>query len=96
MSEDSPVDPSFAELLDTDLTGESTVGLVKDVLGGDTNLLIGDFAGKEEVKGGRRDDNLGGGVQGGGVEVLDDGGSALGITVPEIESLAIPACYVKV
>jgi hypothetical protein len=60
VSEDGPVDVGLTELLHTDLTGESTVGLVEDVLGRDTDLLVGNLAGEKEVESGRRDNDLGG------------------------------------
>lgn len=83
VTDDGPVDLGVAQLLDGDLTGEGTVGLVEDVLGGDTDLGVGQLAGQGEVEGGGRDDDLGGLVQLGGVEVVDDGGDALGSAVPE-------------
>lgn len=83
MTDDGPVDLGVAQLLDGDLTGEGTVGLVEDVLGGDTDLGVGQLAGQGEVEGGGRDDDLGGLVQLGGVEVVDDGGDALGSAVPD-------------
>lgn len=85
MSEDGPVDVGLTELLNTDFTRESTVGPVEDILSRDTDLPVCDFTGEEEVEGRRGDDDLGGGVERGGVEVLDDGGSALSIAVPIIE-----------
>ena len=83
VTDDGPVDLGVAQLLDGDLTGEGTVGLVEDVLGGDTDLGVGQLAGQGEVEGGGRDDDLGGLVQLGGVEVVDDGGDALGSAVPD-------------
>lgn len=82
MTNDGPVDLDITELLNTDLTGESTIGLVEDVLGGDADLLAGGLAGGEQVEGGGRDNHLGGLVQLGGIEVLDDGGNAVRSTVP--------------
>lgn len=63
VADDSPVDLGVAELLNRDLTGESTIGLVVDVLGGDANLGVGEAAGEGEVDGGGRDDDLGVGVE---------------------------------
>ena len=82
MADDNPVDAGILQLLDTDLTGESTVGLVEDVLGSNTDLGVGQAAGEGEVQSGRRDDNLGGGIELSVVEVLDDVGDALDNTVP--------------
>ena len=82
VSNDGPVDLSIPELLNTNFTSESTVGLVEDVLSGNTNLLIGDLAGKGQVESGRGDDNLGGGVELSRVEVVDDGGDTVSTTVP--------------
>jgi hypothetical protein len=82
VADDSPVDLGVAELLNADLTGESTVGLVVDVLGGDANLGVGQAAGEGEVDGRGGDDDLGVGVKLGGVEVLHDVGDALLNTVP--------------
>lgn len=82
MADDSPVDVGVLELLDGDLTGESTVGLVEDILGGNANLGVGELAGQGEVQSRGRDDDLGGGVELGVVEVLNDAGDALLHTVP--------------
>ena len=85
VANDGPVDLSIAELLDTDFTGESTIGLVEDVLGGHADLVASSLAGREQVEGGGRDDDLGGGVQAGSIEVVDDGGNAVRSTVPVVE-----------
>ena len=82
VSNDGPVDLSIPELLNTNFTSESTVGLVEDVLSSNTDLLIGDLAGKGQVESGRGDDNLGGGVELSRVEVVDDGGDTVSTTVP--------------
>lgn len=63
VADDSPVDLGVAELLNRYLAGESTIGLVVDVLGGDANLGVGEAAGEGEVDGGGRDDDLGVGVE---------------------------------
>ena len=82
VSNDGPVDLSIPELLNTNFTSESTVGLVEDVLSSNTDLLIGDLAGKGQVESGRGDDNLGGGVELSRVEVVDDGFDTVSTTVP--------------
>lgn len=82
VANDNPVDVGVGKLLNGDLTGEGTVGLVEDVLGGNTDLGVGELAGQSEVQSRRRDDDLGVGVELGGVEVLDDAGDALLHTVP--------------
>lgn len=82
MANDDPVDLGVLELLDTDLTGESTVGLVVDVLGSNADLGVGQAAGEGEVQGRRRDDDLGAVVELGGVEVVHDAGDAISNTVP--------------
>lgn len=82
VADDSPVNLGIAELLNADLSGESTVGLVVDVLGGNTDLGVGKLAGQSEVDGGGRDDDLGAVVELGGIEVLHDVGDALSNTVP--------------
>lgn len=82
MPNESPVDLEVLELLDADLTGESTVGPVEDVLGSDADVVVGDLAGERQVRSGRGDDDLGVGVELGRVEVVDDGGDAVGNTVP--------------
>jgi hypothetical protein len=58
VSEDGPVDVEVLELRDRDLAGESTVGLVEDVLGGDLNLLAEGLADEREVESGRRNNDL--------------------------------------
>ena len=82
VSNDGPVDLGIPELLNANFTSESTVGLVEDVLSGNTDLLIGDLAGKGQVESGRGDDNLGGGVELSRVEVVDDGFDTVSTTVP--------------
>lgn len=82
VADDSPVDLSIAELLNADLSGESTAGLVEDVLGSNADLGVGELAGQSEVESGGRDDDLGAGVEVGGVKVLHNVGDALGNTVP--------------
>ena len=84
VADQGPVDLGVLQLLDADLTGESTVGLVEDVLGGDANLGVGELAGQSKVEGGRGDDDLSGVIELGGVEVLHDVGDALNNTVPVI------------
>lgn len=82
VTNDNPVDLGVTELLNADLTGESTVGLVEDVLGSNADLGVGQAAGEGEVEGGRGDDDLGIRVELGGIEVLHDAGDALLHTVP--------------
>lgn len=84
MSDNSPVNLSILELLNADFAGESTVGLVEDVLGGNANLGVGSLAGKEEVEGRGGDDDLDGRVELGLIEVLNDGGDGVSDTVPII------------
>ena len=82
VANDNPVNLGVLQLLDADLAGESTVGLVEDVLGSDADLGVGQAAGEGEVEGRGRDDDLGVGVELGGVEVIHDVGDALSNTVP--------------
>jgi len=82
VADDSPVDLGVAELLNANLTGESTVGLVVDILSGHADLGVGQAAGEGEIEGGGRDDDLSVGVELGGVEVLHDVGDALLRAVP--------------
>jgi hypothetical protein len=58
VTEDGPCDAAVLELLGRDLTGESTVGLVVDVLGGDLKTLAEVLAGKEEVESRGSNDDL--------------------------------------
>jgi hypothetical protein len=82
VADDSPVNLVITELLNADLSSESTVGLVVDVLGSNTDLGVGELAGQSEVDGGGRDDDLGAVVELSGIEVLHDFGDALSNTVP--------------
>lgn len=82
VADEGPVDVGVLELLDADLAGERAIGLVEDVLGGNADLVVGELAGEREVEGGRGDDDLGGGVELGGIEVVDDALDALGRAVP--------------
>jgi hypothetical protein len=58
VAEDSPVDGEVLQLLNRDLTGESTVGLVVDVLGGDLDVVLDVVADEREVESRRGDDDL--------------------------------------
>lgn len=59
VAQDGPVDVGVLELLDGDLTGEGTVGLVVDVLGSDLDgLLLQVLTDGQEVEGGRSNDGL--------------------------------------
>ncbi|KAF3384421.1 hypothetical protein F1880_002457 [Penicillium rolfsii] len=84
VTNDDPVNLGVLQLLDADLAGESTVGLVEDVLSSNADLGVGQAAGESEVEGGGRDDYLGGRVELGGIEVLHDVGDAVSNTVPVI------------
>lgn len=88
VADDSPVDLSILQLLNADLSGEGTVGLVVDVLGGNADLGVGELAGQGEVEGGGRDDDLSGVIELGGIEVVHDVSDALGNTVPARRSIA--------
>lgn len=82
VSKDGPVDLEILELLNADFTSECAVGLVEDVLSSNTELRVGELASERQVEGGRGDDDLGVGVELGGVEVVDDGGDTVSNTVP--------------
>jgi hypothetical protein len=45
-------------LINTDLTSESSVGLVKNILCGDLDALSGMFTGEEEIEGWGSDNDL--------------------------------------
>jgi hypothetical protein len=83
VSDKSPGDLDILELVDADLTSESTVGPVEDVLSRDGNVGVRELAGEVQVEERRGNDNLRGGVELGGVEVVDDGLDGLGSTVPD-------------
>jgi hypothetical protein len=57
VTDKGPCDTAVLQLLGRDLTGESTAGLVVDVLSGDLNTLAEVLAGKEKVesRGGNND-----------------------------------------
>ena len=82
MSSKSPAHPGILQLRDTEFAGVSTIGLVVDVLGGNFNVVLGQFPYEQEVQGRRRDNNLGVGVELGGVEVVDDGLDAVNGAIP--------------
>lgn len=84
VTNDNPVNLGVLQLLNANLAGESTVGLVEDVLGSNADLGVGKAAGEGEVEGGGRDDDLGGRVELGRVEVVHDAGDALSNTVPNM------------
>jgi hypothetical protein len=58
VANEGPGDVAVLELLGRDLAGESTVGLVEDVLCGDFKALAEVLACEEEVERGRCDDDL--------------------------------------
>lgn len=58
VAENDPVDVAVLELGDGDLAGESTVGLVEDVLGGDLDVLAEGLTDEREVDGRRRYNDL--------------------------------------
>lgn len=58
VAEDGPVDLAVEELRDGQLAGEGAVGLVKDVLGSDTNLGAQGVADEDQVDGAGGDDDL--------------------------------------
>lgn len=82
MSNESPVDVGVLELINANLSGESAIGLVEDILSSNAELLVGELAGEGEVEGRRRDDDLGGGIELSGVEVVNDGLDGLSRAVP--------------
>ena len=51
MPEESPGDVAVSELVNGNLAGEGTIGLVEDVLGCDFDAGIEVLAGEEEVEG---------------------------------------------
>jgi len=53
-----PLDRAVLQLRHTDLAGESSVGLVKNILCADFNLFTEVFTGEEEIEEGRGNDNL--------------------------------------
>ena len=58
VTDEGPCDTAVLQLLGRDLTGESTVGLVVDVLGGDLDTLAEVLAGKEKVESRRSNNDL--------------------------------------
>lgn len=50
MTNERPGYAGLLQLFHTDLAGESAVGLVEDVLGGNFNALAEVFAGEKEVE----------------------------------------------
>lgn len=88
MSNKSPINLRVLELLHAQFTSESAAGLVVDVLGRDGDRRVGEFAGECEVDGGRGNDDLGGGVALGVVNVGDDGLDGVGDSVPTLSCLA--------
>jgi hypothetical protein len=82
VSHNSPINLGILELLHAQFTGKSAVGLVVDVLRRHGDRGVGEFAGKCEVDGRRGDDDLGGRVALGVVDVGDDGFDGVGDSVP--------------
>lgn len=58
VAQDGPVDAAVLELRDGDFAGESAIGLVVDVLGGNFEALAEVLADEEEMQVRRRDDDL--------------------------------------
>ena len=82
MAGQSPLDLGILKLRDTEFTGVGTVRLVEDILGRNSNVVVGQLAGQQEVNRGRGDDNLGVGVEFGRIEVLDNAGDTIYGTIP--------------
>lgn len=82
MTNKSPVDVDVLELVNANLASESAIGLVEDILSSNAELLVGELAGEGEVEGRRGDDDLSGGVELSGVEIVNDGLDALNRAVP--------------
>lgn len=87
MSDNGPVNLGILELLHAQFTGESTVGLIVDILGCDRDRRVGEFAGECEVDGGRGNDDLSGGIALGIVDVGDDGLDGVSDSVPVVDKL---------
>jgi hypothetical protein len=64
------------------LAREGSIGLVEDILRRERDAGVGDAVGELQVDGRRGDDDFGGGVEFGAIEVLDYSGDGLGGTVP--------------
>lgn len=63
MTQDGPGDVAVLQLTDRDLSGEGTVGLVKDVLSSHLNVRRQMLPSEEEVECWRSDDNFGVGIE---------------------------------
>ena len=85
MPDERPVDASFNKLASGYLAGESTVGLVEDVLRTNRDVGFQVFPDKqeEESPGGDHDFDIG--VQGGVIQVVDYVGSALDGAIPGLK-----------
>jgi hypothetical protein len=88
VSHNSPINLGILELLHAQFTSERTVGLVVDILSRNGDGGVGEFAGECEVDGGRGNDDLGGRVALGVVDVGDDGFDGVGDSVPILSCLA--------
>jgi hypothetical protein len=58
VAKNGPGDAGVLELLDGDLAGEGTVGLIVDILRGDFNIVVEILADEEKEEGRRRHDDL--------------------------------------
>jgi hypothetical protein len=93
MPDQSPGNLRILQLIHANLTGKRTIGLIEDVLRGDTDLGVCEAAGEKEVDGWRGDDDLSVWIEFGGVEVGDDVGGGLGGSVPGREGSVILLVY---
>jgi hypothetical protein len=75
------------ELRDAQLAGESTVGPVEDILGGDGDGGVGKLARQRQVDRRGRDDDLGIGIAVTLVQMLDDGGDGVLGSIPGVWSV---------
>jgi hypothetical protein len=74
VSNNSPIDVRIPQLLDTQLPREGAIGFIEHILGGNTNLGVGELAYQEEIQRWRGNDDFSAGIELGGVEIGDDGG----------------------
>ena len=83
MSAQSPPNLAVAQLLRANLSGESAIGFVKDVLAADFNLIFEVFADEEQEEAGWSDNDFCLGIEGGGVEMVHYICNRLDGAVPE-------------
>ena len=96
MSQNDPCDPTVLQLSRTDLSGESTIGFVEDILSCNLNVLVEVLAAEQQVKSWGCNDNLGLVVELGSVQAGDNIVDRLDRAVPRSQLVLVKGALDRV